>query len=54
MIEFLKGKKTYIIAVAVGALAAGQQLGYEVPEVAWLVLNAFGLGFMRAAIGAKV
>lgn len=47
---FLQGKKTYLIAAVAAAGAAASALGYPVPEWAWLLLNAAGLGAVRAAI----
>ena len=49
MLGKLNGKKTYIVAAL--AAAAASALGYEVPEWAWLLLNAAGLGAVRSAIG---
>ena len=46
----LNGKKTYIVAALAAAGAAAQAFGYEVPEWAWLLLNAAGLGAVRSAI----
>ena len=51
MLDKLKGNKTYIVAVLAAAAAAASALGYNVPEWAWLLLNAAGLGAVRAAIG---
>lgn len=50
MFSALKGKKTYGIAVLAAAAAAASALGYDVPEWAWLLLNAAGLGAVRDAI----
>ena len=47
--KFLKGKKTYITAVAVAALALANFFGYQVPPWAWKLLGAVGLGSIRAA-----
>lgn len=51
MLDKLKGKKTYIVAVLAAAAAAASALGHPIPEWVWLVLNAAGLGAVRAAIG---
>lgn len=51
MLNKLKGKKTYIVAVLAAAGAAASAFGYEVPEWGWLLLNAAGLGAVRQAIG---
>lgn len=48
--EFLKGKKTYIIAALAGVLAAVQSLGYPIPEWIYVFLGAAGLGTLRAGI----
>jgi len=50
MWEWLKGKKTYGVAILVGIGAAAQFLGFNVPEWAWLLLNAIGLGSIRDAL----
>jgi len=50
LIDFLRGKKTYLAALIVGVLAAANYLGYIVPD--WLLLavgSAFGLS-LRAAV----
>jgi hypothetical protein len=50
ILAFLKGKKTYIVAICVGIVAALKQLGIEIP--AWVVplLGAVGLGTLRDAL----
>lgn len=49
--DALKGYKTYIIVAAIIAIATLQQVGiWQVPEVAWTVLAALGLGSMRAGV----
>lgn len=53
MLDKIKGNKTYIVAVLAAAAAAASALGYDVPEWAWLLLNAAGLGAVRAAIGGR-
>ena len=50
LIEWLKGKKTYIVAIVVGILAALSSLGIVVPEWVYVLLAALGLGAVRAAI----
>lgn len=47
----LEGKKTYLAAAAMVALAVAEALGYAVPTSAWILLNALGLGSLRNAIG---
>lgn len=44
------GYRTYMVAAAVLMLAGMKWMGVEVPAEVWLVLNALGLGFLRAAI----
>lgn len=44
------GYRTYMVALAVMALAGMKWMGYEVPAEVWLVMNALGLGFLRAAM----
>ena len=56
--EFLNGKKTYIIAIATALISAyvglAPTFGWpDVPEWAWGILGAAGLGSMRSAV-AKV
>ena len=48
--KFLKGKKTYIIALVVGLLAAAQSLGYPIPDWVYAILGAAGLGTLRAGV----
>lgn len=51
MLNFLKGKKTYLVALAAAAAAAAAALGHPVPEWVWPLLGAAGLGSVRAAVG---
>ena len=50
ILDWLDGKKTYIIAVAIGVVAALQYLGVEIPEVVYAILAALGLGFLRKGV----
>jgi hypothetical protein len=50
LIEFLKGKKTYIIALTAAALAFAQAMGWPIPEYVYVILAACGLGTLRASI----
>ena len=51
IIEFLKGKKTYIIAVLIAVLGLMQGVGwFVVPETVWAILGALGLGALRAGV----
>lgn len=45
-----KGKKTYITAAVMVALAAAEFAGVPVPSSVWLLLNGLGLGFLRQAV----
>lgn len=44
------GYRTYMVAMAVVVLAGMKWMGVDVPAEVWLVLNALGLGFLRAAM----
>lgn len=52
MLDFLKGKKTYLIALVAGLLAAVQ--AYDptiiIPDYVFEILGAFGLTTLRAGI----
>jgi len=51
IIEFLKGKKTYIIAVLfLGLVLIPVLTGKMIPEAVFGVLAGLGLGFFRTAI----
>jgi len=51
LLKFLTGKKTYIIAGVIGLLGVLQGLDVLIlPESAWLVLGAFGLGALRSGV----
>ena len=50
-LEFLKGKKTYIVALTAAALAFAQSMGWPVPEYVYVILGACGLATVRAAVG---
>lgn len=51
MLNFLHGKKTYIVAVLAGLSGVAQALGHPTPEWALTLLGAAGLGAVRQAIG---
>ena len=52
ILDYLKGKKTYI-TVAVGiAVGVAQGLGYHVPPQTDVILGFLGLGFHRAGVQA--
>lgn len=48
--QYLKGKKTYIIALLIGVGAAAQSLGVVVPDYVYAILAALGLGAVRSGI----
>jgi hypothetical protein len=50
IMNFLSGKKTYIIATAAAALAFAQAMGWAIPEWTYVILGALGLGTLRAAV----
>jgi hypothetical protein len=50
ILEFLNGKKTYVIAFVAAASAAAQALGYTIPDWAYTIEAAFGLGALRVAV----
>lgn len=50
LLELLNGKKTYIIAIIIGIVAALNALGYVVPEYVYGILGALGLGAVRAGV----
>jgi hypothetical protein len=50
MFGFLKGKKTYLVAVVAAASAGAEALGYPVPTWLFPLLGAAGLTTMRHAI----
>ena len=54
--EWLKGKKTYIVAILAGLVVMAQQAGFVTPEQAVAitgVLGAMGLATLRAGISAE-
>lgn len=53
LLDFLSGKKTYIVALVAAALAFANSIGYVVPEWVFPLLGALGLATVRQAI-AKV
>ncbi len=53
--NYLKGKKTYIITVACGVLGALEYTGtFTVPQWAWIIIYAAGLGALRAGINNAI
>ena len=51
MANILNGKKTYVTAAVMVALAAAEYAGVAVPPSVWILLNGLGLGFLRQAVG---
>jgi len=47
----LEGKKTYIVALLIGAGAVLSYLGVDIPEFVWSILGMLGLGAVRSAVG---
>lgn len=50
IIEFLSGKKTYIIALVVAIIGLLQACGVELPDSVLTILAAFGLASVKAAV----
>ena len=50
LMDFLAGKKTYIVAILIGVAGALQHLGVVIPPIAWAILAGLGLGAVRDAI----
>jgi len=56
LIDFLKGKKTYVVAVIIAVVNLAVAFGYISPDHLTqinIVLGALGLGAVRDAIGNK-
>jgi len=51
--KFLKGHKTYVVAAISAAAAVSNALGHPVPDFAWQLLAAAGLGAVRSALPPK-
>jgi hypothetical protein len=50
LIEWLKGKKTYIVAIVAAVTGVLQAFGVVIPEYVYAVLAALGISAVRAAI----
>lgn len=51
ILEFLSGKKTYVVAVLVAALGVCQGMEwFAVPDALYALLGAIGLGTLRAGV----
>ncbi len=46
----LKGKKTYLVAVATAVVGVIAAFGVVIPVWVWPVLGSLGLGFLRSGI----
>lgn len=49
-VDWLAGKKTFIVAGITFILGGLMAVGVEVPEFVWVLLGATGLGSVRDAI----
>lgn len=50
MIKFLKGKKTFFTALAIGVVAFLKKMGYDIPEGTLEMLGALAVAFLRAGV----
>lgn len=50
LIEWLKGKKTYLVAIVYGLIGIVDLFGYKIPPEVYTILQGLGL----ATIGAKI
>lgn len=46
--DWLQGRKTYIVAFVAALTAGANALGYEVPDVVWQILAIFGVVAVKA------
>ena len=53
LFSFWSGNKTYLIAIVGAVLGMLTAAGYEIPEWAFMVGGALGLGTLRASIPPK-
>ena len=53
IMEWLSGKKTYIVVILIGVVASAQAYGIVIPEYVWGILGALGLGAVRSGISKK-
>lgn len=53
ILNFLDGKKTYLIALVAAATAFADAMGWPIPDFVWPILGALGLASARAGI-AKI
>jgi len=50
LLEFINGKKVYILAVLTFVIGGLQASGIAIPEYVWTLLGALGLGAARSAM----
>jgi hypothetical protein len=50
ILEFLKGKKTYIVAVVTFILGGLTAIGIEIPPMVYVLLAGIGITTVRSAI----
>lgn len=50
ILDFLNGKKTYIVAVIIALTAGVQALGYTIPDWVYALETALGLGAVRVGV----
>lgn len=50
VIEFMRGKKTYLVAFVAAVVAGLQAYGVEIPEYVLTFLGAIGLYTLRAGV----
>ena len=51
VLEYLKGKKSYILGIVVAVLGVLESQGvFSIPDYLWPILAAVGLGTLRAGI----
>ncbi len=51
LIDWLKGKKSYITAALIVSGGIAVYFGVVIPEWIWLILGGLGVGFVRAGVG---
>lgn len=50
ILNYINGKKTYIVAALTGVAIVVQAFGIVIPEVVWQMLAVLGLGAIRSAL----
>lgn len=50
ILDYINGKKTYIVAALTGVAIVVQAFGIVIPEVVWQMLAVLGLGAIRSAL----